>query len=533
MLESKAKEAQELPDAWRVAYERDKLGAPDYADPGPERRAAKALAFFIISGLAFLALPGTFLGVWNLILISSHRGSAAASTAWIQAHGHAQLFGWVGTFILGISLYVLPKFRGRSPKSFGTMWAVGVLWVAGVAWRWWAGVSGTGWRLGLVASAVLELAAYALSQYVLVFATEKRKNGRSLPVDLGSWLGLAGFGALGVALIMNLVLSAELALHGSSPVFSPRADRAFLLVALWGFTVPMAWGYSTRFVTIFLGLRPPLQRAAPWLSAAVALLVILALAGRFLVADALALAETLAAIWTLRVYHPTLRPPKVIGVYRHYPQFVLMSFAWLVIGAALGLAADLAPSASGLGGASRHAVTVGFLATLIFCIGPRILPAFLGGRELAGTGLMAAALWLLNAGCLLRVSSEAVAYSPAGLAGPAGLAWKLLPVSAFLELGAVTLFVMNLGLTLMRPMPAWFTPDGVKPSLTLYWYVTAFPETRDLLISSGIRTLAWVRHPPRTLTLAEAAEADGADVDKALTRLRDFFGRRQPVRAGR
>jgi uncharacterized protein involved in response to NO len=525
--ETTAEQIHELPEVWQAAYARDKLGAPDYADPGPERRAAKALAFFILSGLVFLALPGTFLGVWNLILISSHRVAGAASTAWIQAHGHAQLFGWVGTFILGISLYVLPKFRGRSPKRFGNMWAVGVLWVAGVAWRWWTGVSGMDWRLGLVASAVLELAAYALSQYVLLFGAEKKANGRNLPADLGSWLGLAGFGALGVALVMNLVISLELALHGTSPVYPPRADRAFLLVALWGFTVPVAWGYSTRFVTVFLGLRPPLHRAGPWLCAAVALLVISALAGRFLLADFLALAETLAAIWTLRVYHPNLRPPKVIGVYRRYPQFVLMAFAWLAIGAALGLAADLAPDASGLGGASRHAVTVGFLATLIFAIGPRILPAFLGGRELAGAGMMAAALWLLNAGCLLRVSSEAVAYSAGGLA------WKLLPVSALLELGAVTVFVINLGLTLARPMPAWFTPDGVKPSLTLYWYVTSFPETRDLLISSGIRTLAKVRHPPRTLTLAEAAEADAADVDRVLARLRDFFGRRQPLRAGR
>lgn len=527
MLESKAETVDELPQAWRAAYARDQLGAPDYADPGPERRAAKALAFFIVSGLVFLALPGTFLGVWNLILISSHRVAGAASEAWIQAHGHAQLFGWVGTFILGISLYVLPKFRGRSPKRFGAMWAVGVLWVAGVAWRWWAGVSGAGWRLGFVASAVLELAAYALSQYVLVFAMEKKESGRSLPSDLGSWLGLAGFGSLGVALVVNLILAVELALHGASPVYPARADRALLLVALWGFAVPVAWGYSTRFVTIFLGLRAPLHRAAPWFSAPVALLVIAALAGRFLLADFLALAETLAAIWTLRVYHASLRPPKVIGVYRRYPQFVLLAFAWLAIGAAMGLAADLAPGAGGLGGASRHAVTVGFLATLIFCIGPRILPAFLGGRELAGAGLMAAALWLLNAGCLLRVSSEAVAYSAGGLA------WKLLPVSALLELAAVTVFVINLTLTLARPMPAWFTPDGAKESLTVYWYITSFPETRDLLISSGIRTLAKVRHPPRTLTLGEAAQADGAEVDRVLARLRDFFGRRQPLRAGR
>src|SRR5579875_2294089 len=109
-----------LPEAWRLAYERDRTSEVTSADPSPERQAARALAAFILTGLAFLALPGTFLGVWNLMVISEHRAATAASTAWIQAHGHAQLLGWVGSFILGISLYVLPKFQGRG------LWTTGV-----------------------------------------------------------------------------------------------------------------------------------------------------------------------------------------------------------------------------------------------------------------------------------------------------------------------------------------------------------------------------------------------------------------------
>jgi len=58
--------------------------------------------------------------------------------------------------------------------------------------------------------------------------------------------------------------------------------------------------------------------------------------------------------------------------------FVRLSFGWLVISSLL-LAAGAAP---GVQGASRHAFTVGFLATPIFSIGPRILPSFLNGREL-------------------------------------------------------------------------------------------------------------------------------------------------------
>jgi len=37
------------------------------ADPASERRPARILAAFIMTGLCFLALPGTLLGVWNVL----------------------------------------------------------------------------------------------------------------------------------------------------------------------------------------------------------------------------------------------------------------------------------------------------------------------------------------------------------------------------------------------------------------------------------------------------------------------------------
>ncbi|MGH9444796.1 MAG: NnrS family protein [Terriglobia bacterium] len=514
----------QLPETWRLAYQRDRQGPADYADPAPERHAARALAAFILTGLTFLALPGTFLGVWNLIVISEHRAATAASTAWIQAHGHAQLFGWVGSFILGISLYVLPKFRGRPLKNFGVVWAIWVLWTAGVAWRWWAGIGAREWRLDLVSSATLELAAYVLTQRVLVF---RGGSSRKKPTDLGSWLGICGFGALGVALIFNLSVCVQVALQGSAPVFPPDLDRTFLLIALWGFTVAVAWGYSTRFVTIFLGLKTPMHRAARWLSIGIVALVITALVQQFLLADLLALALTVCAIWAVRIFHASARPPKLVGVYRLYPAFIRLAYVWLVIGAALGLAADLAPRITGLGGASRHAITVGFIATLIFALAPRILPSFLNGRELYSTRIMAVSLWLLSVGCLLRVLSEAIAYSAGGWL------WSVLPLSAFLELAAVIAFVVNMAVTLTEPLPAWFSASGVSPKLPLYWYVTSFPKTRPILMQAGLKTLSARWEVPRSLSLAEAAAADHADLNHLVDQLNAFFSQRQPRRVGR
>jgi hypothetical protein len=88
---------------------------------------------------------------------------------------------------------------------------------------------------------------------------------------------------------------------------------------------------------------------------------------------------------------------------------------------------------------------------MIFAIGPRILPVFCGGRQLFSPRLMFAACSLLNLGCLLRVSSEIPAYE-----GFASGAWRVLPYSAIVELIAVSLFALNLALTLAHratPVP--------------------------------------------------------------------------------
>jgi hypothetical protein len=85
---------------------------------------------------------------------------------------------------------------------------------------------------------------------------------------------------------------------------------------------------------------------------------------------------------------------------------------------------------------------------MVFAIGQRVLPAFCGMRLLYSKGLMSASLAILNLGCLLRVASEVPAYE-ANLRA----AWQTLPISAVTELTAVTLFAVNLGITLLLPPP--------------------------------------------------------------------------------
>src|SRR5690349_18880961 len=122
----------------------------------------KIVAAYVVTGLIFLVLPGTFLGVWNLVSISSRHSLGTLSPAWIQAHGHAQIFGWLGTFIIGIGYYSLSKMGGLMPFAAARGWTSWTLWTAGVAPRWIANVTEFQWRLLLPVSAFLQLVAFGI-----------------------------------------------------------------------------------------------------------------------------------------------------------------------------------------------------------------------------------------------------------------------------------------------------------------------------------------------------------------------------------
>ena len=153
--------------------------------------------------------------------------------------------------------------------------------------------------------------------------------------------------------------------------------------------------------------------------------------------------------WALRLLEPTEQAAKTKGVHPSFPIFIRLAYLWAMVAAGLGIWASFVPDSHGIWGASRHALTVGFLATMVFSIGQRILPAFSGMRLLFSTKLMFLSLLLLAIGCFLRVSSEIVAYQGFGT-----WAWSWLPVSAVTEMTAVTVFAINLIFTFNSRPPS-------------------------------------------------------------------------------
>lgn len=417
-----------------------------------ETALSRFLMLYIGTGLLFMLLPGTFLGVWNLLAISSHRAADSVSPAWIQAHGHAQIFGWIGTFILGIGFYSIPKLRRMNSFALSAVWSCWGLWTGGVTLRWLTSVYQWQWRTLLPLSAILELSAF-----VIFFRTVSgHRPQHSGPEDSGKsrleeWVLVVIAGSVGLllTLLVNFGATLFLALRGTSPELPADFDQRFLVLQTWGFLVPFVWGFSAKWLPVFLGLRPVRGGV---LLLAVALNcagVVTAFAGWMMAASLVLIVALVTAVYSLRLFERPARPAKVKGVHTSFPAFVRLAYLWALIAAGLGVWAASVQNAHGIWGASRHALTVGFLATMVFAIGQRVLPAFSGMRLLFSTNLMFAALLLLAVGCLLRVGAEILAYQ-----GIVRSAWSWLPVSAITEMTAVTLFAANLLATFARRPPS-------------------------------------------------------------------------------
>ena len=410
-----------------------------------EASLSRLLMAYISSGLVFMLLPGTFLGVWNLLQISGRESAGSISPAWLQAHGHAQVFGWIGSFILGIGFYSIPKLRGATKPAFGAAWACWVMWTIGVAVRWAANVYAWQWRLLLPLSGVLELAAFLI--FFSAVSQHRPEDSGKNRLEPWIWVVISASTGLMLTLIANLAACFYLAVLGASPGLSHILDQRYLVLVAWGFLVPFVWGFSTKWMTVFLGLksvRPRLLLGALVVNFAG---VVLTLLGWGTEATAFFVVSTALAIAALRMFEPARQEPKTRGVHPSFPFFVRMAYGWLLVAALLGVGAALWDSSGGIWGASRHALTVGFIAVMVFCVGQRILPAFAGMRLLWSTRLMFAGLVLLTIGCTLRVSSEVLAYQ-----GYANWAWSVLPVSALLELAGISAFAMNIfGTFILEP----------------------------------------------------------------------------------
>lgn len=423
-----------------------------------EASLSRVLMAYISSGLIFMLLPGTFLGVWNLLQISGSESTGFISPAWLQAHGHAQVFGWIGSFILGIGFYSIPKVRGAVSGSFVAAWICWVMWTAGVVLRWLANIYRWQWHVVLPVSAILEIGAFV----IFFRAVSQHRPDFSGKTRFEPWIGIVIVASIGLfaSLAVNLGGTVYVALRGIDPAFPHLLDQHYLALVIWGFLVPFIWGFNAKWMPVFLGLGPTRLKL---LFAALSINIVgiaLTFSGFAGPASGFFIVGVLLAIVALRMFEPSVHEPKTKGVHSTFPYFIRSAYGWLLLAALLGVAAALWDHSGGIWGASRHALTVGFVAMMVLCVGQRVLPAFVGMRLLWSTRLMFASVALLTVGCALRVPCEILAYE-----GYAQWAWSVLPASAILELAGITAFAMNIFGTFILEPSHFHKQSLVMPSI--------------------------------------------------------------------
>ena len=485
-----------------------------YDDPS----AGRAHRPFVAAALAVTLSLGA--GWGSLLLVEvGRRGSLAAIPAvQVVAHGEAQFWGFVAPFIIGVAASFLPRTTAR-PRPHRTLLDLllgailtGVL--GGFAWslaprRWlWLGPA-SGVALVMAALGFLALVTQQL-------ASKLRTPWAHFVLASAVWMILWA--------VVDLVLRGRAGPAGPG-AYTESARRLLMELALFGFALNAVYGFGQRLLPGMLGGGSPRRGAVETAFGLhnVGILTLVVSHIRWpVLCTALGAAAIAAGAWAWaiglqsfrRKRRSTLRPEAGPVFLARYIQLALF---WLLAGLALLVAGQLTAAVWGVAppraylGATRHALTVGFLTTLILGVGQRLLP-ILGHDLLAWPRLVVPIFVLIAAGSALRVAAEL-----ATLAWP--IAFRILPASAVLELTALALFAANIFRTLWpRPDPLLRTGQAT-PATRVAVLLAEHPWLEDHLVAWGLRYIGRVRSVPAELTLGSLAAGEGLDPEATVARI--------------
>jgi hypothetical protein len=416
---------------------------------------------FFKAGIAVVLTLGAVWGAYLLLRIGFTGSFTAAGLHEVNAHGHAQIFGWVGLFVMGFAYQAFPRFKHTSLAhpvlARVSLW----LMIAGLVVRSvgeplaesqpWLGTAAVG-------ASLLEVLAIGLFAWNIV-ATLRRSGKEWAAYDYYILSSLAWF--VIQAVYETAYLAATLSV----------SDREHLLrlVGTWqgplreiqihGFALLMILGVSQRLFHNFYGLPAPSRRVS---------LIALACLNTAILGEVvgLVLMRTSGHAWAVLWYASVLllvgATAVLVANWRLFSppeesdrslKFLRAAYVWLFVSLGMlallpayqyGLLPWLAPdgAATQLGfshayyGAIRHAITVGFISLMIVGVAAKVVPTLNGVDVRALTPLWASFI-LINVGCALRVFAQT-------LTDFSGTAFPFAGVSGVLEVLGLTLWGVHL-----------------------------------------------------------------------------------------
>lgn len=364
---------------------------------------------FVAAALFFALFVGLPLGI--LLAHAAAQGGTLGGRypQVVQLHGHLQLMGWFGLFVMGMGFRLVARFtavhvwpRWLVPLTLVLM--VGGLALRSVSQPWAAGGLSS---VLFGASAVFEAAAALVFTAVTLRAV---RLGRPEEFRYSPFFA-AGALWLSVAMLLNLAFVLDAAGHSVPTISSIRSD-AVTFVQLYGFVAMFIFAVSLRTFPIFFGrqrARAPATLAAWGLAnagiAAYAAAVIWRSyddsADTEFVTSLAFLAVGLAflvLIAVLRIFEGT--PHRLRESARRSMNFIRSAYAWLLLATAMqayfGLRSlwnDRLPAHYETD-AVRHFIALGFVTMVIIGMALLVLPRLAMRRVQAGSARVVAPLLL-------------------------------------------------------------------------------------------------------------------------------------------
>jgi uncharacterized protein involved in response to NO len=390
---------------------------------------------FIWVALGMALLVGFSIGAHLTAVLGLGFVPGRGFVSFIQTHGHVQLVGWAGLFIMGISLHVLPRLAGA---RLSRTWITCSLWLmtGGLSLRvlghsvlpYLTPGSGFDTAIGMVVvSGVLE--GLGILLYVTLIGRIMRAARSNDRVALGAikpyvasmlagWVVYAGLNA---GLLVDMARYARMTVD---PAWNQIAIHVFTGLVL----LPVAFAFSVRFLPLYLRLKVPgwtvrgiayayvlgwilevMPSAPPVAQAVPQAALMLSHMGMGLKAMAI-----IGLVWRLQVLtrwrtRPQPTRSEVTGreAFGRFDWLIYSAYIWLVLAACSEIVvASLGLAGAGAGispDAIRHLYVLGFITLLMFGVAVRMLPGLLNQRRVASPGLVAGTFWLGNAAVLCRV----------------------------------------------------------------------------------------------------------------------------------
>ena len=484
---------------------------------GAAEAASETLYKRFVFGALFVALTAGFgLGLVNLTRIVLAQSFYEISGVLKQIHGHAQVFGWVGLFIMGVAFHAVPRMKMQPLRHVRAAKGCFVLMFMGVFLRVFAqplarhSVGAT----ALLLSGILELAAVGSFVWLLGGAVlrseQKREPYEKFILASVSWFAILAIWNFGIVFQMFLKRSVGI---------PSLQDALWIHAAFFGFIANMIFGFSLRVLPHFLGLR----ETKTWAANVAFVLWNVAIFLRYPVEQLAWAASVLEAmaivlfVWALGVFARRRTKIEIKGVDNTFAWFVYLGYTWLLIAAATPFHADVFR----LSASSRHTMAIGFVTPLIFGVSYRVLPIF-NGVNLWSIRLMRVSFWHLAAGSTLAISMA--------LNNVFGTAWSYAwtGIAGYSVFAALLMFAVNIAMTLRTKAEKFTRESIVKLTTRVTELLEIHPEIRPVLIHGGLGGLASMQHnPPRFVTIEFAARRHGIDPQPLIKLLNEEIQRRK------